>query len=46
VRGIKLGQTVAEVRSLFPEADNDRTASLALGFEGMRSDDLGGGPSR
>jgi hypothetical protein len=42
VRGIKLGQTVAEVRSLFPEADNDRTASLALGFEGMRSDDLGG----
>ena len=41
VRGIKLGQTVAEVRSLFPEADNNHTASLTLGFESMRSDDLG-----
>jgi hypothetical protein len=41
VRGIKLGQTVAEVRSLFPEADNNRTASAALGFESMRSNDLG-----
>lgn len=40
VRGIKLGQTVAEVRSLFPEADNP-TASLALGFERMTADDLG-----
>ena len=41
VRGIKLGQTIAEVRSLFPEADNDRIASVALGFESMRSNDLG-----
>ena len=41
VRGIKLGQTVAEVRSLFPEADGNRTSSLALGFESMRADDLG-----
>lgn len=41
VRGIKLGQTVAEVRSLFPEADNNRNVSLALGFESIRSNDLG-----
>ena len=38
VRGIKLGQTVAEVRSLFPDADNNRGA---LGFETMNSNDLG-----
>ena len=41
VRGIKLGQTIAEVRSLFPEVDNNRIASVGLGFESMRSDDLG-----
>jgi len=41
VRGIKLGQTVAEVRSLFPQADNNYNASLALGFESMRSNDVG-----
>jgi hypothetical protein len=41
VRGIKLGQTVAEVRSLFPEAVNNYNASLALGFVSMRSDELG-----
>lgn len=41
VRGIKLGQTIAEVRSLFPEADDNYNARLALGFESMRSDDLG-----
>ncbi|HEX7772504.1 MAG TPA: hypothetical protein VF435_08775, partial [Pyrinomonadaceae bacterium] len=41
VRGIKLGQTVAEVRSLFPEAASSRAVSLALGFESMNSNDLG-----